>query len=161
MHGEISVGDRTTIYRGGELLGPVTIGNDVFINRDVYIRPMTTIGDRVNIGPFVRLITDTHEIGEHRKRAGAGRNDPISVGDGTWIGAGAIVVGGVTIGAGAVIAAGSVVATDVPDDVLVGGVPARVLRQLEPDASGAPRSRAKARAKAKAARPAAIRERGE
>ncbi len=131
MNGEVRIGDRTTIYRGGELLGPVTIGSDVFINRDVYIRPQTTIGDRVNIGPFVRLVTDTHEIGTHEKRAGAGTNAPISIGAGTWIGAGAIIVGGVTIGAGAVIAAGAVVTTDVPDDVIVGGVPARVIRTLD------------------------------
>lgn len=131
MIGEIRVGDRTTIYRGGELLGPVAIGDDVFINRDVYVRPETTIGNRVNLGPFVRLVTDTHEIGGHDRRAGRGRFDPIVIGDGSWIGAGAIIVGGVTIGAGAVVAAGAVVTTDVPADVLVGGVPARVIRALE------------------------------
>ncbi|MFF2390805.1 acyltransferase [Agromyces sp. NPDC058104] len=130
MHGDVTIGDRTTIYRGGELLGPITIGDEVFINRDLYARPGTSIGDRVNIGPFVRLITDTHDIGPHRKRAGAGRNDPITIGDGTWIGAGALIVGGVTIGAGAVIAAGAVVTSDVPADALVGGVPARVIRML-------------------------------
>ncbi|WP_448003869.1 acyltransferase [Agromyces bauzanensis] len=129
--GEIRIGDRTTIYRGGELLGPITIGDDVFINRDAYIRPHCTIGDRVNIGPFVRLISDTHDIAGHSKRAGAVRHEPIIIGDGTWIGAGAIIVGGVTIGSGAIIAAGAVVSTDVPDDVLVGGVPARVIRQLD------------------------------
>lgn len=129
--GDVTIGDRTTIYRGGEFLGPIAIGDEVFINRDLYARPGTTIGNRVNIGPFVRLVTDTHDIGTHRKRAGAGRNDPITIGDGSWIGAGVLIVGGVTIGAGAIVAAGAVVTADVPDDALVGGVPARVIRMLE------------------------------
>lgn len=127
---DISVGARTKIYRGTEILGPVQIGADVFINRDAYIRPGTRLGDRVNLGPFVKLITDTHDIGGHDKRAGDVRHDPIVVGDGTWIGASVTVVGGVTIGAGCVIAAGAVVTEDVPDDTLVGGVPAAVIRRL-------------------------------
>ncbi len=132
MGPDIVIGRGTRIYRNGEILGPVQIGAHVFINTGAYIRPGTTIGDRVNLGPFVRLITDTHEIGPHHRRAGEGRNDPIRIGDGTWIGAGATVVGGVTIGSGCVVAAGSVVTEDVPDDTMVGGVPARVLRSLEP-----------------------------
>lgn len=131
MGSGITIGTGTRIYRDGEILGPVTIGTDVFINTGAYIRPHTTVGDRVNLGPWVRLVTDTHDIGPRERRAGAGRNDPITVGDGAWIGAGALVVGGVTIGAGAVVAAGAVVTADVPDDTLVGGVPARVIRTLD------------------------------
>ena len=127
----IRIGSRTKIYRGGELLGPVDIGSAVFINRDAYIRPNTTIGDRVNLGPFVRLITDAHEIGPASRRAGAVRYDPITIGAGTWIGAAATVLGGVSIGAGAVVAAGAVVVSDVPANTVVAGVPARVVRALD------------------------------
>ena len=126
----IRVGSATRIYRGGEITGDVSIGDDVFINRDCYVRPHTTIADRVNIGPFVRLITDTHDIGPHERRAGAVRHDPITVGEGSWIGASSTVLAGVTIGAGAVVAAGSVVTEDVPDDVVVAGIPARIVRRL-------------------------------
>ncbi|WP_051171956.1 DapH/DapD/GlmU-related protein [Microbacterium indicum] len=126
----IRVGDRAKFYRGTEFTGPVTVGDDVFINRDAYIRPHTTIGDRVNIGPFVRLVTDTHEIGPAERRAGAVRHDPIVIGDGSWIGASATIVGGVTIGSGSIVAAGAVVTEDVPDNVIVGGVPAKTLRTL-------------------------------
>ncbi|WP_221585413.1 DapH/DapD/GlmU-related protein [Microbacterium sp. G2-8] len=133
LHGEkneIRIGDRANFYRGTEIMAPVTIGDDVFINRDAYIRPQTTIGDRVNIGPFVRVVTDTHDIGPHDKRAGAVRHDAITIGDGSWIGASATILGGVTIGAGSIVAAGSIVTSDVPDDVVVAGVPAKVVKKL-------------------------------
>lgn len=118
------------VYRGGEICGPVTIGDGVFINRDCYIRPHTTIGDNVNLGPFVKLITDTHDIGPASKRAGRVLYDPISIEDGAWIGAAVMVLGGVTIGAGAMVAAGAVVTAHVAANTLVGGVPARFIRQL-------------------------------
>lgn len=127
----ISVGADANLYRGSEITGPVEIGEGAFINRDAYIRPFTTVGRRVNIGPFVRLITDTHEIGPHERRAGAVRHDPIVIGDGTWIGASVTVLAGVTIGSGCVVAAGALVTKDVEDDMVVGGVPAQVLRRLD------------------------------
>ncbi len=127
----ISIREGVKIYRGGEILGPdVVIGAETFINRDAYIRPQVTIGERVNLGPFVRLITDTHEIGSRERRAGAHRFDAITIGDGVWIGANATVLPGVSIGAGSVVAAGAIVTQDVPEDVLVGGVPARVIKHL-------------------------------
>lgn len=134
MSGEdrrITVGQRTTIYRGAEITGPVTIGSGCLVNRDGYIRSNTTIGDNVMIGPFVRLVTDSHEIGPSAKRGGANKWPPIVIGDGTWIGASVTVVGGVTIGRGCIIAAGAVVVTDIPDNSLAGGVPAKVIRQLD------------------------------
>jgi maltose O-acetyltransferase len=129
----IVIGMRAYFLRGSEILGPVTVGDNVFINRDAYIRPKTTIGDGVRIGPFVRLITDTHEIGPSSRRAGKARFDPIVIGAGTWIGASVTVLAGVTIGRGCVIAAGSIVTKDVPDNVMVGGVPARHIRDLPDD----------------------------
>lgn len=110
------------------------VGTAVFINRDVYIRPNTTIGNRVNIGPFVRLITDAHEVGTAYRRAGAVSYDPITIGDGAWIGASVTVLPGVNIGKGAIVAAGAVVVSDVPPHTLVGGVPAAKIREL-PDPS--------------------------
>lgn len=128
---EISIGPRTKIYRGGDLLGPVEIGADVFINRDAYIRPHTKIGERVNLGPFVRLISDTHDIGPAWRRAGRVRFDSITIGDGAWIGASSTILGGVTIGSGAVVAAGSIVVSDVAPNTVVAGVPARFIRAIE------------------------------
>jgi acetyltransferase-like isoleucine patch superfamily enzyme len=69
-------------------------------------------------------------MGSHERRAGAVRHDPITIGNGSWIGASATVLAGVSIGSGAVVAAGAVVTEDVPDDVVVAGVPARIVKRL-------------------------------
>ncbi|WP_254456324.1 acyltransferase [Paeniglutamicibacter quisquiliarum] len=127
----ILVGDRTKILRGGELLGPLTIGSRVFINRDAYIRSGVTIEDGVSLGPFVRLITDSHHIGQASHRAGPGKTEAILIGEGAWLGAGVTVLGGVTIGAGSIVAAGALVRDNVPPNSVAAGVPARVIRQLE------------------------------
>ncbi len=134
----IELAARVRILRQVEIQGPVSIGEATFVNRDVYIRPGTRIGANVAIGPFVRLITDSHEIGAHTRRAGRPSFQPITIGDGVWIGAGATILGGVTVGDGAVIAAGSLVTRDVPADTLVGGVPARTIRQLPADGENTP-----------------------
>lgn len=70
-------------------------------------------------------------MGSSERRAGAGWAKPIHIEDGCWIGARVTVLGGVRIGRGSVVAAGAVVTRDVPENCLVGGVPARLLRQLE------------------------------
>lgn len=126
----ISIGSRTKILRGAEWTGPVSIGSGCYVNRDSYIRVNVTIGNNVNIGPFVSLMTDDHEIGDSGRRAGKNKFPPIVVEDGVWIGANVTVVGGVTIGAGAVVAAGALVNGDVAPNTLVGGVPARHIKDL-------------------------------
>jgi len=126
----ILIGDDTNIYRNTEILGPATIGARCMINRDGYIRAGTTIHDDVFIGPFVRLITDGHQIGSPGKRAGTNQTQPIVIGAGTWIGASSTILGGVTIGEGCIVAAGSLVNKDVPANTLVGGVPAKPIRLL-------------------------------
>lgn len=126
----VTIGNNVRIYRDGEIQGPVRIGNRTFVNRSCYIRRDTTIGDRVNIGPFVRFVTGSHEIGPPSRRAGKNKYEPIVVADGAWIGTGAIIMGGVTIGEGAIVAAGAVVVRDVPAHTVAGGVPARVIKSL-------------------------------
>ena len=140
----ITLHDHVMLRRGCELCGDISIGVHTRLNRDVYVRPHTHIGRNVSIGPFVQLVTDSHELANVNRRAGRTFYDPIVVGDGAWIGAGSIILGGVRIGRGAVIGAGSVVTRDVEPDTLYAGTPARKIRDLPPllmidEASDAPR----------------------
>jgi maltose O-acetyltransferase len=91
-----------------------------------------TIGDRVFLGHDTTVLTTTHDVGPHDQRCHGVRSESVSIGDGTWIGTNALILPGVHVGAGCVIAAGAVVTESVPDDTLVGGVPARPLRKLDP-----------------------------
>jgi maltose O-acetyltransferase len=89
-----------------------------------------TIGDDVQIGPNVQLLTATHplEPGPRRDKWEAAR--PIAIGNNVWLGGGVIVCPGVTIGPDTVVGAGSVVVRDLPAGVVAVGAPARVVRAL-------------------------------
>ncbi len=89
------------------------------------------IGDDVQIGPNVQLLTPIHplEAGPRRDKWEAAK--PIAIGDNVWLGGGVIVCPGVTIGADTVVGAGSVVTKDLPAGVLALGNPARVVRELD------------------------------
>lgn len=126
----IHIGDKTLIRLGAEIVGPVTIGSGCSFNQGAYIRANVTVGDNVNIGAFCRLVTDYHEIAGPDRRAGKWSFPAITIGDGAFLGIGVTVLGGVTIGAGAVVAAGAVVTSDVPAHTMVGGVPAKVIKEL-------------------------------
>ena len=95
------------------------------------------IGARVDIAPGVMFNTGSHEAGTHERRAGKNCAKTISIGNGTWVGMGAIILDGTTVGDGCVIAAGAVVRGEFPDDVLIAGVPARIVKQLnDPSTQG-------------------------
>jgi len=89
-----------------------------------------TIGDDVQIGPNVQLLTPTHPLDAEQRRAKWEAAEPIAIGDNVWLGGGAIVLPGVTIGDDAVVGAGAVVTKDVPSNVVVAGNPARIIRTL-------------------------------
>jgi maltose O-acetyltransferase len=91
-----------------------------------------TIGDNVALGQQVMLLTSTHEIGLSERRADFKLlNLPIIIGNGCWLGARCTILPGVDIGKGAIIAAGAVVNRNVPENTLVGGIPARVIKFLD------------------------------
>ena len=111
----------------------LSIGERSFINRGTFIdaQAPVRIGRNVAIGHNVLLLTSTHTIGPHDCRAGQQTIvAPVTIGDGTWIGAAAAVLPGVVIGAGCVIAAGAVVTSDCEPDGLYAGVPAVRKRDL-------------------------------
>ena len=109
----------------------INMGKNVFINSGCRFQDQggITIGDGVLIGHNVVLATLNHDIDP--KKRGTMHPAPISIGNDVWIGANVTVVPGVTIGDGAIIAAGAVVTRDVPPNVIVGGVPAKILKKIE------------------------------
>jgi maltose O-acetyltransferase len=115
----------------------VSFGDGVFVNSGVVFdaRAHIELGANVAVGPGVQFITSSHALGSSRYRAGHGTPvfAPIVVEEGSWIGAGAIVLGGVRIGHGCVIGAGAVVTRDCEPNGLYTGIPAHRQRDLPED----------------------------
>ena len=119
----------------------IRIGARTFVNFGLValdVAPVI-IGDDVQIGPNVQLLTATHPLEAARRRDKWESSEPITIGDNVWLGGGVIVCPGVRIGDNSVVAAGAVVTQDIPPDVLALGVPARPVRGLEQDALKPPR----------------------
>lgn len=108
------------------------IGNRTFANWGLILLDVgrITIGDDVQIGPNVQLLTATHPIEAQPRRAKWEGSQPITIGNNVWLGGGVIVCPGVTIGENTVVGAGAVVVKDLPANVVAVGNPARVIRSL-------------------------------
>jgi maltose O-acetyltransferase len=136
----LSIGDGTTVAGTPRITGGrqgtrnVRIGRDCFINIGCIFDASAAIdlGDGVSLGQEVVITTSSHDASHPRRRGGTLTAEPIRVGDGAWIAARAVLLPGVTVGAGAVVMAGAVVARAVTAHTMVGGVPARVVRELDP-----------------------------
>lgn len=109
----------------------INLGKHVFINHACSFLDMggITLEDHVLIGPKVNLITENHPLNPADRRSLLCK--PIVIKRNAWIGAAATILPGVTIGENAVVAAGAVVSKDVPDNTIVGGVPAKVIRDIQ------------------------------
>jgi acetyltransferase-like isoleucine patch superfamily enzyme len=133
----------------------ILIGKDVYINRQcvslyfftreydlpqpylllmtrvsIYDNALVSIGNRVLIGPHVCICTGTHEIDPLVRKECSSFALPVVIEDDVWIGASVTILPGVRIGKGSMVAAGAVVAKDVDSGVVVGGVPAKVIKKL-------------------------------
>lgn len=110
----------------------VRIGEYAFLNRGVWLHAADriSVGANTAIGTDVHITCVSHELGGHDRRAGAVTSQPVTIGDGCWIGSRATILPGVTIGDGCVIAAGAVVTGDCAPDGLYAGVPATRKRDL-------------------------------
>ncbi|GGH19225.1 acyltransferase [Mucilaginibacter phyllosphaerae] len=110
----------------------IIIGNNTGINCNGYLAGQggIEIGDNVIIGPGVKIFSENHnydDIDIAIKHQGVSRK-PVIIKNGCWIGAGVTILAGVTIGEGCVVAAGSVVTKPVPANMVVGGIPARIIK---------------------------------
>jgi maltose O-acetyltransferase len=91
------------------------------------------IGDNVMIGPNTMIITVNHPLTPKGRREHLGIAKPVTIGNDVWIGGNCTILPGVHIGNNVVVAAGAVVTKDIPDNTLVGGVPARKIKDIEND----------------------------
>lgn len=108
----------------------IKIGKNVFINHACSFLDMggITIEDNVLIGPKVNLITENHPIQPSQRKSLI--LNSILIKRNAWIGAGATILPGVTIGENSIIAAGAVVNKNVPDNTIVGGIPAKIIKPI-------------------------------
>lgn len=115
----------------------IRIGRHTFLGEETLMRAQggITVGERVLFGPRVQVLAVNHVMTDPERAimdqgiTAVG----IRIGDGSWIGAGAIVLDGVTIGRNVCIGAGAVVTSDIPDDAVAVGAPARVIRNRRTD----------------------------
>lgn len=91
------------------------------------------IGDYVMIGPNTMISTVNHPLTPKGRRERLSTGKPVTIGNDVWIGGNVTIVPGVTIGNNVVVAAGAVVTKNVPDNCLVGGVPAKIIKAIEND----------------------------
>jgi maltose O-acetyltransferase len=117
----------------------ISVGARTFANFGLVALDVAAIriGEDVQIGPNVQLLTPTHPVEPDPRRARIEGGMPIAIGDNVWLGGGVIVCPGVTIGENAVVGAGAVVVKDLPPNVLAVGNPARVIRSLMQTGKGA------------------------
>lgn len=102
--------------------------NSIFLD----ICPIT-IGDNCMFGPNVQLYAATHPLHPVKRNSGLEYGKPITMGDNVWLGGGVVITPGVTLGDNVVVAAGSVVTKSFPDNCVIGGNPAKILKEIELD----------------------------
>ena len=111
----------------------IHVGQNFYANFDCVFLDVCEIriGDNCMLAPGVHIYTATHPLNPIERISGAEYGKPVTIGDNVWIGGRAVINPGVTIGNNVVIASGAVVTKDVPDNVVVGGNPARMIKQIE------------------------------
>ena len=108
----------------------ITVGKNVFINACCHFQDHggVSLGDGCQIGHNVVFATLNHGLAPEDRQTTYPA--PITLGKNVWVGSNSTILQGVTIGDNAVIAAGAVVTKDVPENTIVGGVPARIIRKI-------------------------------
>lgn len=113
----------------------IHVGDDFLINYNGTILDIApvVIGDNVMIGPNTLITTVGHPLSGQKRRQHLGLAQTVKIGNDVWIGGNCTILPGVTIGNNVVIAAGAVVTKDVPDNCVVGGVPAKFIKTIAAD----------------------------
>ncbi|OIK08650.1 maltose acetyltransferase domain-containing protein [Bacillus sp. MUM 13] len=111
----------------------IFVGENFYANFDCVILDVCKVkmGDNCFLAPGVHIYTATHPLIPAERNSGLEYGKPVTIGNNVWIGGRAVINPGVTIGNNAVIASGAVVTKDVPDNVVVGGNPARIIKYID------------------------------
>lgn len=123
-------GKNVDIGRKCKLSSKVSIGHNSGIGDNAYLQGKIQLGNDVMMGPNVAIIASNHnfsDLNQPMNKQGSVESS-ITIGNNVWIGYGTIILAGVTIGDGCVIGAGTVVTKDVPENSIVGGVPAKIIK---------------------------------
>lgn len=111
----------------------IHVGDNFLANYNLTVLDIApvNIGDNVWIGPNTDIYTVNHPLTAKGRRNRLGIGKAVNIGNDVWIGGRVVICPDVTIGNGVVVAAGSVVTKDIPDNVVVAGVPAKVIKKIE------------------------------
>ncbi|QKE75847.1 acetyltransferase [Arthrobacter citreus] len=111
----------------------IHVGENFYANFDCVILDVCPVHIGVNcfMAPGVHIYTATHPLDPVERASGAEYGKPVTIGDNVWVGGRAIINPGVKVGNNVVIASGAVVTKDVPDNVVVGGNPARIIKEIK------------------------------
>ena len=111
----------------------IHVGENFYANFDCIFLDVCEIriGDNCFIAPGVHIYTATHPLNAQERISGAEFGIPVTIGDNVWIGGRAVINPGVKIGNNVVVASGAVVTKDVPDNVVIGGNPAKVIKYIK------------------------------
>jgi acetyltransferase-like isoleucine patch superfamily enzyme len=145
--GKITLGDNVALnsYPGGDIYktglctyldsAEIKIGNNCILNGTmIHARNKVIIGDNCMFASTVIVDNNSHNLSTDAtiRRTGKIADSPVIIGNNVWVGMHSIILKGVHIGDNAIVAAGSIVTHDVPSNVLVGGNPANIIKQLHP-----------------------------
>ncbi|MEN8125431.1 MAG: sugar O-acetyltransferase [Bacteroidota bacterium] len=111
----------------------IKLGKNVFMNFNCTILDVAEvkIGNNVLLGPNVHIYTAIHPLDVKTRNLWLEHAKPVTIGNDVWIGGGAIINPGVTIGNGVVVGSGSIVTKDIPDNVMVAGNPAKIIKEID------------------------------
>lgn len=111
----------------------IFVGENFYANFNCTFLDVSTIeiGDNCMLAPNVQLYTATHPLHPVKRNSGLEYAKPIKIGNNVWLGGGVIVTPGVTLGDNVVVGAGSVVTKSFPDNVVIAGNPARIIKTVE------------------------------
>ena len=127
----LRLGRNITFYNPSK----IQIGRDVYIAYGCWFMAgeEITIGDEILFGPYCVVVSSNHQREGHSFRFGEYLQAPISIGPGTWVAAHVTITAGTSIGKSSLVAAGAVVNGTYKDEIMLGGVPAQVIKSLRTD----------------------------